>query len=54
MKPRLTAVSGSLRGAVRHLIEGQISIGRAESNDFRLNDPAVSRQHCIIQQADGR
>jgi transcriptional regulator with GAF, ATPase, and Fis domain len=53
MKPRLTAVSGSLRGAVRHLIEGRISIGRAESNDFRLNDPAVSRQHCIIQQADG-
>ena len=54
MKPRLMAVSGSLRGTVRHLIDGRITIGRADSNHFCLQDPEVSRQHCSIQQAEGR
>jgi transcriptional regulator with GAF, ATPase, and Fis domain len=54
MKPRLMAISGSLRGTVRELIDGQISIGRETSNHFRLVDRAVSRKHCTIQQVDGR
>jgi transcriptional regulator with GAF, ATPase, and Fis domain len=53
MNPRLMAVSGSLRGTIRCLIDDHISIGRSESNHFRLNDSAVSRQHCTIQQVDG-
>src|ERR1700747_923999 len=54
MNPRLMAVSGSLRGAIRYLVDDHISIGRSESNHFRLNDGAVSRQHCTIHQVDGR
>ena len=53
MKPRLMAISGSLRGTVRHLIDGPISIGRSSANDFRLVDPAVSRQHCTIELVEG-
>jgi transcriptional regulator with GAF, ATPase, and Fis domain len=54
MKPRLIAISGSLRGTVRELVDGQIAIGTADSNYFRLIDQAVSNKHCTIQQVDGR
>ena len=54
MKPRLMAISGSLRGTVRPLIENKISIGRSSMNDLHLIDPLVSRQHCTIAQVDGR
>lgn len=54
MKPRLMAISGQLQGSVRHLIDGQISIGRGDTSHFCLKDPAVSRKHCTIQQVDGR
>jgi transcriptional regulator with GAF, ATPase, and Fis domain len=54
MKPRLMAVSGSLRGTVRHLPDEQMSIGRSQSNHLRLDDPAVSRHHCTIQSENGR
>ena len=48
------AISGSLRGTVRHLVDGRLAIGRAESNQFRIIDPLVSRQHCTIQLRDGQ
>jgi len=54
MEPRLMAISGSLRGTVRNLIDGRIAIGRAEANQFRIIDPLVSRQHCTIQQSNGQ
>jgi transcriptional regulator with GAF, ATPase, and Fis domain len=55
MKPRIMAISGSLRGAVRQLIDGQISIGRSDVNQLCLPmDPAVSRRHCTIEQVDER
>ena len=54
MKPRLMAMSGSLRGTVRPLVEGRISIGRAGENEFRLLDPLVSRQHCTIELIEGQ
>jgi transcriptional regulator with GAF, ATPase, and Fis domain len=50
MKPRLLAISGSLTGTVQPLVEGQLSIGREESNQLCLVDPVVSRRHCTIQQ----
>jgi len=50
MQPRLLAISGSLTGTVRHLIDGQLSIGRDESNQLCLIDTVVSRKHCMIQQ----
>ena len=54
MKPRLIAISGSLRGTVRELVDGQITIGRRDSNCFCLIDQTVSDEHCTIQQVDGR
>ncbi len=50
MKPRIMVVSGSLRGAVQELVDGEITIGRSESNHLRLTDPVVSRKHCAIRQ----
>src|ERR1700759_5518510 len=52
VKPRLMAISGSARGTVSTLINGGISIGRADSNQLRLHDTAVSRPHCTIQQIE--
>ncbi|WP_263365339.1 sigma 54-interacting transcriptional regulator [Edaphobacter bradus] len=54
MKPRLLAISGSLAGTVQELVNGEISIGRDESNQLCLNDPAASRKHCIIRQLKDR
>jgi len=54
MKPRLMAISGSLRGTVRPLVDGQISIGRGDSNHVCLMDRSVSRRHCTIEQVDER
>jgi transcriptional regulator with GAF, ATPase, and Fis domain len=55
MKPRLMAISGSLRGTVRQLIDGQMSIGRSDSNHLCLPmDRAVSRRHCTIELVDER
>jgi len=54
MKPRLMAISGSLRGTVRPLIDGQISIGRGDSNHVCVMDRSVSRRHCTIEQVDER
>ena len=53
MKPRLMALSGSLRGTVQQLIDEQTSMGREESNSFHLTDPAVSRRHCTIRRVGG-
>jgi two-component system, NtrC family, response regulator HydG len=52
MGPRVMAISGSLRGAVAYPADGQITIGREDSNNVCLADPAVSRKHCIIQRVD--
>jgi two-component system response regulator HydG len=49
MKPRLLAISGSLTGTIRELIDSPISVGRLEANQLCLSDPAVSRRHCTIQ-----
>ncbi|HEX3374515.1 MAG TPA: sigma 54-interacting transcriptional regulator [Edaphobacter sp.] len=54
MKPRLLAIAGSMTNTVRHLVDGQISIGRDEANQLCLLDSAVSRRHCTIQQAGDR
>jgi Nif-specific regulatory protein len=51
MKPRLLAIAGAMTNTVRHLVGGQISIGRDEANQLCLLDSAVSRRHCTIQQA---
>ena len=53
MKPRLLAISGSLTGIVRELIDSPISVGRLEANQLCLSDPAVSRKHCTIEKLNG-
>ena len=48
MSARLVATSGPLKGAVLELPEGEWSVGRSTANQLCLNDPAVSRRHCLF------
>ena len=47
--PRLVAVDGPLSGRSFYLDEAVVSIGRLDSNGIHLDDPFVSRQHCLIK-----
>ena len=47
--PRLVAVDGPLSGQIFYLDEPAVSIGRLGSNDLCLEDPFVSRYHCVIR-----
>ena len=47
--PRLVAFEGPLRGRTFYLDEPALSIGRLVSNDICLEDPFVSRKHCVIR-----
>jgi two-component system, NtrC family, response regulator HydG len=49
MTPRLIAISGSFKGTTFALAEDETSIGRDLSNTVSLNDPSVSRRHCLIK-----
>ena len=49
MIPRLIAFEGPLSGRTFYLDEPVISIGRLVSNDIWLEDPFVSRNHCVIR-----
>jgi pSer/pThr/pTyr-binding forkhead associated (FHA) protein len=54
MVPGLVAIAGPLRGGTFYLDEPVVSIGRLESNDICLEDPFVSRHHCLIRnEGDG-
>jgi Nif-specific regulatory protein len=50
MTPRLIAISGALKGTTFALAQDEISIGRDLSNTVSLNDPSVSRRHCVINK----
>lgn len=50
MTARLTAISGTLKGTTFALTQDEVSIGRDLSNSFSINDPSISRQHCIIRK----
>src|SRR3984893_1608806 len=47
---RLVAVNGPLSGQTFYLDEPVVSIGRLGSNDICLEDPFVSRHHCVIRK----
>ncbi len=51
--PRLIAVKGPLSGQTFYLDEPVVSIGRLGSNDVMLEDPFVSRHHCVIRKDAG-
>ncbi|HKB67513.1 MAG TPA: sigma 54-interacting transcriptional regulator [Pyrinomonadaceae bacterium] len=50
MDPQLIAISGSLKGTTFALTAEEVSIGRDTSNSVSLNDPSVSRRHCLIKR----
>src|SRR5689334_3947658 len=50
MTPRLIAISGALKGTTFALTQDEVSIGRDLSNSVSLNDPSVSRRHCLIRK----
>ena len=35
-------------------MDGEFSIGRTEGNSITVDDRAVSRRHCVVEQVDGR
>ena len=53
MAPRIIVVSGSSKGLVIPIGDGQISIGRDSSNTLHLAGPTVSRKHCCIDRTEG-
>jgi Nif-specific regulatory protein len=50
MEPRLVAITGSLKGMTIPLGELETVIGREPTNKIAINDPLVSRRHCMIRQ----
>jgi transcriptional regulator with GAF, ATPase, and Fis domain len=51
MTPRLIVISGPLKGTTFAFTEDEISIGRDLSNSISLNDPSVSRRHCLLRKS---
>lgn len=49
MNPRLIAISGLPKGTIFAFTGGETLIGREASASLCLNDPSVSRQHCLIR-----
>jgi len=50
MNPRLTAITGPLKGKVIALTDGEVSIGRDSTNHLSIADASVSRHHCVIKR----
>src|SRR5437660_10799051 len=53
LNPRLVAISGPLRDSVFALPMEELSLGRDASNGLPINDPSVSRRHCLIHREGG-
>ena len=54
MSSHLIAVRGSFRGMSFPLPQGDVSIGRATTNDICLEDVLVSRRHCVVRDSAGQ
>ncbi len=52
MHPSLIVISGASRGTVFALADLEVSIGRDGANTVCINDPSVSRRHCILKHRD--
>ena len=48
MKPRLLAVAGPLKDSIFNLASPETTVGRDAVNTISINDPSVSRRHCIL------
>jgi Nif-specific regulatory protein len=49
MTSKLITITGPLKGTIFALSEGEVSVGRDASNFVRIDDPSVSRRHCLIR-----
>jgi len=54
MLPRLEAIDWPLIGRSFYLDKPVVSIGRLVEHDICLEDPFVSRYHCVIRNEDGQ
>ena len=52
MNQRLIILAGSLKGTTFTLSEAETSVGREPGNSLQLDDPSVSRHHCLIKRDD--
>jgi len=50
MNPKLVVITGPRRGEIFALVDTQVSIGRERGNTIALNDPSMSRRHCLIHR----
>jgi transcriptional regulator with GAF, ATPase, and Fis domain/pSer/pThr/pTyr-binding forkhead associated (FHA) protein len=50
IKPRLLAIFGVPKEAIRVAENGPLILGRDPSNDVEVGDPAVSRKHCSVSE----
>src|SRR5688572_15765386 len=50
MTPRLIVISGPLKGTTFAFTEDEITVGRDPANNVPLNDPSVSRRHCLLRR----
>src|SRR6266536_3874092 len=53
MNAKLVAVAGPSRGSVVDVGDGDLSVGRAPLNNLCIQDPLVSRQHCLLRWESG-
>src|SRR6202011_1388682 len=54
LHPRLLALEGPLKDSTVALPEGEITLGREPTNGVALNDPSVSRKHCVFRREEER
>jgi pSer/pThr/pTyr-binding forkhead associated (FHA) protein len=54
MSARLVAIAGPFRGNSFPLAADEFTIGRDPASSLCLEDPAVSRNHCVIKPENGR
>jgi len=54
VSPKLAAIAGPLAGQTFLLGHQALTIGRDRANGVQLRDPAVSRQHCVVEPMGGR
>ncbi len=53
MAAELIAVDGPMTGAILRLEGDTLTIGRDSSNTLSLDDPTVSRRHCVLHASAG-
>src|SRR5712691_8795397 len=51
MNPRLIALSGPMKGT-SFALRDEVSIGRELANSVCVNEPSISRRHCLIRRTD--